>query len=128
MSPEVALPRRPCCKRVASLPGVTCFKPKAAAGGREAVVLSVEELEALRLAHLEELYQQEAAARMGVSRPTFGRVLEAAHRKVTRALVEGRTLHIAGGSFCAEAPERCARCPRRGADPAACEGCSSRVL
>jgi hypothetical protein len=40
-------------------------------------VLSVEELEALRLAHKEGLYQQAAAERMALSRATFGRVLDA---------------------------------------------------
>jgi predicted DNA-binding protein (UPF0251 family) len=71
----------------------------------EEVVLGFEELEALRLAHLEGLYQQEAAERMGVSRATFGRVLEAAHRKVSRALVEGWALRIEGGSFKVQPPE-----------------------
>ena len=39
----------------------------------EEVALSVDEFEALRLADLEGLYQDAAAARMGVSRPTFAR-------------------------------------------------------
>jgi predicted DNA-binding protein (UPF0251 family) len=106
------LARRPCCKRVEELPGVTYFKPRAVPMAvLEEVILSVEELEALRLAHQEGLYQQEAAARMGVSRATFGRVLEQAHRKVTRALVEGCALRIEGGSFTTIGPERCERCP-----------------
>ena len=41
----------------------------------ERIALKLEELEALRLADLEGLTQTEAAARMGVSRHTFGRVL-----------------------------------------------------
>ena len=63
------------------------------------VTLAFEELEALRLAHQEGLYQQEAAERMGVSRATFGRVLAAAHRKITAALVGGLALRIEGGSY-----------------------------
>ena len=56
------MPRRPCCKHVEELPGVTYFKPRAVPlAVLEEVVLSVEELEALRLAHREGLYQQEAA-------------------------------------------------------------------
>ena len=90
---EDALPRRPCCKRVEEMPGVNYFKPRAVPlSVLEEVTLSVEELEALRLAHLEGLYQQDAAERMAVSRATFGRVLDAAHRKVTKALVEGCAL------------------------------------
>ncbi|BDU73565.1 hypothetical protein METEAL_27390 [Mesoterricola silvestris] len=65
----------------------------------EEVTLGFEELEALRLAHQEGLYQQAAAERMGVSRATFGRVLDAAHRKVTEALVGGLALRIEGGAY-----------------------------
>lgn len=112
------MPRRPCCKRVEELPGVTYFKPRAVPMAvLEEVVLSVEELEALRLAHREGLYQQEAAVRMAVSRATFGRVLEAAHRKVTKALVEGCALRIEGGSFTTLGADRCERCPAK-AEPA----------
>jgi uncharacterized protein len=94
------------------MPGVNYFKPRAVPMSMlQEVTLSVEALEALRLAHLEGLYQQDAAERMGVSRATFGRVLDAAHRKVTKALVEGCALRIEGGSFRLIGPERCERCP-----------------
>jgi uncharacterized protein len=63
----------------------------------EQVTLSVDELEALRLADLEGLYQDQAAIRMGVSRPTFARIAEAARRKVAQALVRGQALRISGG-------------------------------
>jgi len=126
--PEEALARRPCCKRVEEMPGVSYFKPRAVPlSVLEEVVLSVEELEALRLAHKEGLYQQAAAERMAVSRATFGRVLDAAHRKVTRALVEGCALRIEGGSFCMIGPERCERCPAKAAQaqgtPSPCDVC-----
>jgi predicted DNA-binding protein (UPF0251 family) len=65
----------------------------------EVVSLSVEELEALRLADIEELYQESAAERMEVSRPTFQRILKEAHRKVAIALVEGKALGIEGGDY-----------------------------
>lgn len=95
--------RRPCCKLVEELPGVRYFKPRGVPLMElEEVTLAFEELEALRLAHLEGLYQQGAAERMGISRATFGRVLEAAHRKVTQALVGGMALRIEGGSYAVE--------------------------
>jgi predicted DNA-binding protein (UPF0251 family) len=110
------------------MPGVNYFKPRAVPlSVLEEVILSVEELEALRLAHKESLYQQEAAVRMGVSRATFGRVLDAAHRKVTKALVEGCALRIEGGSFCMIGPERCEHCLAKAAsaegDTSPCEAC-----
>ena len=105
------MPRPPCCKRVDELPGVVYFKPRGIPLAHlEEVVLGVEELEALRLAHLEGLYQQDAAQRMHVSRATFGRVLDAAHRKVTEALVKGAALRIEGGAFHLGDQCPCPRC------------------
>jgi len=53
-----------------------------------------EELEALRLVDLEGLSQDEAGARMGVSRGTIWRLLQSARKKVARSLTEGRPLFI----------------------------------
>ena len=93
------MPRPKRCRRVTSLPNCSVFKP---AGVRtsslDEIVLSVDEFEALRLADHEGLYQEQAAERMGVSRQTFGRIVESARRKVARALVEGHTLRIEGGT------------------------------
>jgi predicted DNA-binding protein (UPF0251 family) len=78
----------------------------------EEVTLSVDELEALRLADLEGLYQDAAAARMGVSRATFARIVESSRRKVAEALVRGRALRIAGGpvAFVGQRRFRCQGC------------------
>lgn len=59
--------------------------------------LRVDELEALRLADLEGLYQEAAAERMGVSRPTFARILGRARLAVARALIEERVLVVSDG-------------------------------
>lgn len=98
------------------------------AGGEGAqggeVVLTLDEFESLRLADLEGLYQEDAAGRMGVSRPTFGRIVESARRKVAEALVRGRTLRIAGGVVLgAGGPRRCPRCSREGAGGRTCPHC-----
>ena len=65
----------------------------------EEVVLTVDEFEAVRLADLEGLYQEQAAEKMNVSRQTFGRIIESAHKKVADALVKGKALKIEGGEF-----------------------------
>jgi len=65
----------------------------------EEVVLAVDEFEAVRLADLEGLYQERAAEKMNVSRQTFGRIIESAHKKVAEALVQGKALKIEGGEF-----------------------------
>jgi predicted DNA-binding protein (UPF0251 family)/predicted Fe-Mo cluster-binding NifX family protein len=61
------------------------------------VTLAFDEAEALRLADLEGLYQEAAARSMGVSRPTFGRIIESARRKVADAILNGKALRIEGG-------------------------------
>ena len=92
----MARPRN--CRRVGCMPGSNYFKPRGIPlSALEEVVLSVDEFEAIRLADLEGLYQEQAAERMKVSRQTFGRVVESARRKVAEALVAGKALKIEGG-------------------------------
>jgi len=68
--------------------------------------MTLDELEAMRLVDLDGLYQEDAGARMGVSRQTLGRILESARRKVAGALVMGRALRIEGGPVEASRPRR----------------------
>jgi uncharacterized protein len=60
-------------------------------------VLSLDGLEALRLADVEGLEQVDAGQRMGISRSTFSRLLTDAHRAVGTALANGWALRIGGG-------------------------------
>lgn len=60
----------------------------------EAVDLAADELEAMRLADLDGLYQEQAAEQMGVSRQTLGLILKRAHKKVAEALVMGKAICI----------------------------------
>ena len=94
----MARPRN--CRRVGALPGSEYCKPRGIPLSLlEEITLSVDEFEAIRLADLENLYQEQAAAKMKVSRPTFGRIIESAHKKVAEALVKGKALKIEGGDF-----------------------------
>jgi uncharacterized protein len=94
----MARPRN--CRRVGSIPESTYFKPRGIPLTMlEEVVLTMDECEAIRLADLEGLYQEQAAERMEVSRQTFGRIIESAHKKVAEALVKGKALKIEGGEF-----------------------------
>ena len=63
------------------------------------VKLTLAEFEAMRLKHFINLSQQKAASTMGVSQPTFSRILESAHRKMTEALISGKNLKISGGNI-----------------------------
>ncbi len=60
----------------------------------EPIFLEPAELEVYRLLDLEDLSQEEAGARMGVSRGTIWRLQKMARAKVVAALVEGRRLVI----------------------------------
>jgi uncharacterized protein len=63
----------------------------------DVIVLTLDEFEAIRLADLDGLYQDQAAAAMGVSRPTLSRIVESGRRKVADALVHGKAIRIEGG-------------------------------
>ncbi|MFX0143013.1 MAG: DUF134 domain-containing protein [Candidatus Hodarchaeota archaeon] len=65
----------------------------------ESIILTLAEFEAMRLKHYLDLNQREAAERMGISQPTFSRILESAHKKNTRALLEGKEIKVYGGIF-----------------------------
>lgn len=94
------MPRPRICRLVQDPPRTDYYKPRGVplAQLREAV-LPLEGLEALRLTEVEDLDQEAAAASMGVSRPTFSRVLAEARRLVAQALVQGWALRIAGGDY-----------------------------
>jgi len=98
MKNEKHMPRPRCQRWIGFLPGATYFKP---AGiplrALEEVIVTLDEIEALRLADLEGRYQEAAAERMKISRPTFARTVESARRKVADALVNGKALRIEGG-------------------------------
>jgi predicted DNA-binding protein (UPF0251 family) len=61
------------------------------------VILNYEEYEAIRLSDFELFKQDDAASKMGVSRPTFTRIYESARRKVAQAFVNGRPIIFEGG-------------------------------
>jgi uncharacterized protein len=92
---------RPYIKRCVEYnPGVSYFKPRGIPMDvLEEIRLKVDEREALRLADLEGLSQEEAGRRMGVSRATFGRIVERARRTVADALINGKAIHVEGGNY-----------------------------
>lgn len=63
------------------------------------VILPLEGFEALRLSDAEGLSQEDGAALMEVSRPTFCRILAEARQLVAQALANGWAIRIEGGSY-----------------------------
>jgi predicted DNA-binding protein (UPF0251 family) len=91
-------------------------------GELEVEALRLDELEALRLADLEGLYQEAAAEHMGVSRPTFSRILARARATVARALLEERVLVVSEGPVVA-ATDGTLPCPIHGGGGRRGRGC-----
>ncbi|MDO9534794.1 MAG: DUF134 domain-containing protein [Bacillota bacterium] len=94
------MPRPPIFRKVAFLPNFTYFKPAGVPlKNLEEECLGFEELEAIRLKDLEGLEQEACAEKMGISRPTFHRIITLARNKLARALVEGKAIRIEGGNY-----------------------------
>jgi predicted DNA-binding protein (UPF0251 family) len=94
-------------------------------GRLRGVTLSLDGMEALRLADAEGLDHGQAAELMGISRPTFSRLLAEARGIVATGLANGWALRIEGGnyeftdeaSFCGRGRRRCRLGSGRGMAP-----------
>jgi len=99
------MPRPVKCRCVDFLPEFVYFKP---AGiplrEMEQNLLTIDEIEAVRLKDIEDLEQGHCAVKMGISRATFQRVLESARKKIADALINGKAIRIEGGTFKISSP------------------------
>ncbi|MDD3999224.1 MAG: DUF134 domain-containing protein [Candidatus Shapirobacteria bacterium] len=76
-------------------PEILYFKPRGVPlSALEEIELLSDELEALKLHDVDELDQIEAAKRMKVSQPTFGRILDKAYKKIAKAIIKGNAIKI----------------------------------
>ncbi len=116
------MPRPKCCRNIGLMPENTCFKPEGVdVSSCGEVYLSLDEFEAVRLAHYEGMYQEQAATMMNISRPTFGRIIESAQQKIADFLVNSKALRITGGDIfiIKEGMNPCENCKRASEE---CEG------
>jgi len=82
-------------RRLRFNPEVLYFKPRGVPMRiLEEVELLSDELEAIKLHDVDGLDQIEAAKKMNVSQPTFGRILDKAYKKIAEALVKGKAIKI----------------------------------
>ncbi len=93
------MPRPRVNRRVRHRPPASFYKPQGVPLGLlRGVTLTLDGLEAIRLADAEGLEHATAAALMGISRPTFSRLLAEARAIVARGLVNGWAIRIEGGN------------------------------
>lgn len=79
-------------------PGERCFRPHCRTAGKlQGVVLTLDEFETLRLFDLQKLDQHAIALKMKIHRSTVSRILAAARRKITDALVNLKAIKVEGG-------------------------------
>ncbi|UCF92923.1 MAG: DUF134 domain-containing protein [Desulfobacterales bacterium] len=120
-------------RMVAFNPEISYFKPRGIPMIDLAEVrLTVDEREAIRLSDWLGLSHEEAGRRMGVSRATFGRIVQRARKKVADALINGKAINIEGGNYRVVTQLRIFRCqncdhrweaPPGTGRPADCPGC-----
>jgi len=87
-------------RRVAFNPAISYFKPRGIPMMQlEEVRLTVDEREAIRLSDLLGMSHEEAGHCMGVSRATFGRIIQKGRRAIADALINGKAINVAGGNY-----------------------------
>ncbi len=81
-------------------PKINYFKPRGIpALDLEEVCLTIDERESIRLADLEGLSHEEAGRQMGISRATFGRIVEQARKIIADAIINGKAVRVEGGNY-----------------------------
>lgn len=81
------------------MPGIREFRPVGETSCEDAVVLTVDEYEAIRLIDRQGFSQEECSSYMQVARTTVQLIYNAARKKLADALVEGLPLRIEGGDY-----------------------------
>ncbi len=91
------MPRPKKKKRIFNMPCCNRFSPDT--NGADKVILTLDELESIRLADLNGMDQSACAAQMDIARTTAQNIINSAHKKIADALVNGKILEIAGGDY-----------------------------
>ena len=83
------------CKRLRFKPKAHYFKPQGIPMYElDEIILTKEEMEAVKLKDFDGLEQTEAAEKMNTSQSTFQRILSSARIKISEAIVKSKALKI----------------------------------
>jgi uncharacterized protein len=106
---------------VAFNPDISYFKPRGIPMTElDEVRLTVDEREAIRLADFLGMPYEEAGQKMGVSRATFGRIVQQARKIIADALINGKAINIEGGNYTLVSEKRiflCQKCNHKWEEP-----------
>ena len=81
------------------MPQIREFFPAGSGSCDSAVILTVDEYEAIRLIDRQGFSQEECSSYMQVARTTVQMIYNSARKKLAAALVDGLPLRIEGGSY-----------------------------
>ncbi len=84
---------------IQTMPETSQFSPRGKPGRPDEVELKVDQYEAIKLADYQGYNQSEGAQIMGVSRPSFGRILRAGRKIVADAIINGKIIRIRIGNI-----------------------------
>ena len=82
-------------RRIVKKPDYTCLKHgDVLENNQDPIEMNLDEFEAIRLGDYHNIKQKEAAELMGISQPTFHRIINSARKKTAKSLIEGRKIEI----------------------------------
>lgn len=84
---------------IQKMPQTIQFSPRGKPGRPDEVVLSLDQFEALKLTDYQGFSQTQGAVAMKISRPSFGRILRDARKKVADGLVNGKIIKFRMGDI-----------------------------
>ncbi|MBQ2961666.1 DUF134 domain-containing protein [Methanobrevibacter sp.] len=91
-------------RRIVKKPDYTCLQHGdiSREDDFEAIKMNLDEFEAIRLGDYHNIKQKEAAELMGISQPTFHRIINSARKKTAMSLIEGKKIEINNENFYSE--------------------------
>ncbi len=121
-------------RKISGKPEIRCFKPETDdLDSLEPIEVTIDEFEAIRLRDYHNVQQKKSAEIMGISQPTFHRILTSARKKISKALIEGNMIIIIGGEHISDKKKyKCDVCGFEWSNPKKeynkCPECSSENI
>jgi uncharacterized protein len=94
------MPRPRRYRRILKDPQTRCFNPEnEEIDVSNPIEIKIDEFEAIRLRDYLDIQQKKSAELMGISQPTFHRILTSARKKISEALIDGKKIAIVGEDY-----------------------------